>query len=156
MSGPTSCSTRLWTSFRQRKGRALWPGLSNLFLVRGLQVDAESLQDRLDGVPIERLGAGHQVGPGEPIGLHVGDLLGEISDAVRAGKRRELHGAEHADRSTGGAEEPAARIARDARGDGVDVMAPAARRVLNDDALLRAEGRDAPAELRVAVGVDRG
>src|SRR4051794_34356592 len=122
-----------------------------------LQLDAEALQDRASHVPVEGLRARHQVDPGEPgpVGVQVGDLLGEVADAVRAGQWCELNGAENADRASGRVHEPAAGVTGDPGADGVDVMAPAAGGVLYHDALLRAERRYSAAQLRVAVRVDR-
>ena len=70
--------------------------------------------------------------------VHVGELHGEVADAVRAGERCELHRAEHADRSAGRVHESAAGVTRDPGRDRVDVVAPAAGSALDDESLLRA------------------
>jgi hypothetical protein len=139
------------------KGRALGARPFQPGLIRP-SLEAGALQHRAHPVPVERHSAGDQVDPGEPgrVGVHVGDLIGQIADAVRARQRRELNGAQDPDHPSGRVHEPAAGVARDTGADGVDVMAPATAGVLDDDAMLRAQRGHAAPQLGVAVGVDGG
>ncbi len=113
-------------------------------------------EDRAEQVALEGLRSRDEVHAGEvAVRAHVVELAGEIPNAVGGGKRRQHERAEHADRLAGGVHEAAARVARDTRGDRQHRAAPATAGDLDDGALLRAELRDAEAQLRVAVRVDR-
>src|SRR3954447_5358102 len=132
---PTSCSTR--HSMRRRNER---PGLSTRpfqsRLCVALELDADALQNGGNNVAVEGLSTGHQIDPGEcrSVAVHVGELLGEIADAVRPGQWRELNRAEDADGPSARVHESAAGVTRDSRADSEHVMAPAAGRVLEGDA----------------------
>src|SRR6266508_4051242 len=93
--------------------------------------EADALEHRPNHVWGEGLGPGHEVRSTEPVGLEIGELLGEVANAIGAGQRGQLDRAEHADRSAGGAQEATTGVAGDSRCQRVDVMAPPARGVLH-------------------------
>src|SRR5437762_1354314 len=110
-------------------------------------------------VPREALAGGERLGPEDElqrgerrVGLHVGDFLADVADTVGGRERRDLDGAQDAERLAALVEERAARVARDARRGGVHGVRPATGAVRHQRALLRTQLRDAEPELGVAVG----
>src|SRR5205807_5498823 len=83
--------------------------------------------------------------------VQVVELAAHVAHAVRAGFRRDLHGAQDAERAALGVDGGAARVTWDPRGRGVDLMVPAARVLRELDALLGAELADPEAQLGVPV-----
>src|SRR5437764_12945760 len=99
----------------------------------------------LDGQPaLERLGAIGQLDAGQRrhVRPHVVELLGEGAHAVGAGERQDLHGAQHAEGLARTVEEAAAGVTRDAGGQGVHGLLPAAAVGAEAHTRLRAQRRD--------------
>src|SRR5215210_2384150 len=117
---------------------------------RAVQSFAASLREQRAR---EGLGAHGQL-HGGAMGVRVRELAREVAHAVGTGLGRGLQRAQHAERLAVAVDERATRVARDAGGDGVDLVTPAAARLAERDALLRAQLRDAQAQRRVAVGED--
>src|SRR5581483_10846477 len=89
----------------------------------------------------------------EAVARRVAELVGDVTDAVAAGERRELQEAEDAERPARAVEERAAGVTGDARRDREHRVLPAAGVVAEGHARLRAEQRDALAQDGVAVRV---
>src|SRR5919109_1276608 len=75
--------------------------------------------------PAEGLGAGGERDAEAARRVQVGELLGDVADAVAARQRGDGDRAQHAQRLARRVEERRAGVAGDAGRDGVDVVAPA-------------------------------
>src|SRR5215217_2805834 len=117
--------------------------------LRALHYEGRLRQQR----PREGLGAvGELDARAVPVGVR--ELARQVADAVGADLGCDLQRAQHAEGLAVAVDERAARVTRDAGRDGVDLVAPAAARLAEAQALLRAQLRDAEAQRGVAVGED--
>src|SRR3954453_7447604 len=111
-------------------------------------------EDRVHPVRVERLRTRDEVDVRErAVRGDVGDLLAQVPQVFTPGTRQELDRRQNADPLTRFVHEPTPGVSRDARGEGVGVVAPAIALVGDDDAALRAELRDSEPERRVSVRV---
>src|SRR5919109_2872402 len=95
--------------------------------------------------PAEGGGAGGERDAEAARRVQVGELLGDVADAVAARERGDRDGAQHAERLARRVEEGRARVAGDVRRHGVDRVAPAIAVVADALALLGAQLGDAAA-----------